>query len=148
METKIKSKSEYLYNASWEDLYFSTEQWKSDIEFYRDETMFLRNLINKYFILLIEDGNIEKVQNISNKLSIAIKKKKNIYKLINKHLVHIEELIENAFSHDEKKFRDEHLNISDQISEFVKNFKMLKREIFILTEHVIENEKIKHLLTI
>ena len=58
------------------------------------------------------------------------------------------EVMENPFSHDENKVKDEHLIIEDEFAEFIKKFKLLKREIFATTEHVIEDEKGRHLLTI
>jgi len=60
MELKAKADRSYLANSSWQDLYARTEHWKSDIEFYRDESRFLRTLIDKYFIWLIKDGNSPK----------------------------------------------------------------------------------------
>jgi hypothetical protein len=146
MKLRIRPKSDFLHKASVEQLYILTEHWKSDIEFYGDESRFLHRLINKYFIWLIKDGNINNVQYLSNKLDKMIKQKKEIYKRINKHLRHFEEIIGNSFSHDENKFRDEHEILEDQISEFVKGFWKLKKEIFSVTEHVIEEEKIKHLI--
>ena len=148
MELKAKADRSYLANSSWQDLYARTEHWKSDIEFYRDESRFLRTLIDKYFIWLIKDGNIAKVQSLSNELSKTVLLKKEVYNKITKHLMHIEELMENPFSHDENKVKDEHLIIEDEFAEFVKKFKLLKREIFATTEHVIEDEKGRHLLTI
>ncbi len=147
MELTLRPKSDYLHKVNTEELYVITEHWKSDIEFYRDESRFLRNLVSKYFIWLIKDGNIDKVQALSSKLSKTIKEKKEFYNKIIKHFAHLEELIENPFSHDEMKIRDEHEILENQFSEFVKNFKALKREIFKVTEHVIEEEKLKHLIS-
>ncbi len=147
MELKTKAKNNYLLHSSSEDLYARTEHWKSDVEFYRDESRFLRTLIDKYFIWLIEDGNILKVQSLSNELTQIIQLKKELYKNITKHLMHLEELIENPFSQNEQKVKNEHLIIEDEFAEFVKKFKLLKREIFAITEHVIEDEKVRHLLT-
>lgn len=147
MELRIRPKSDYLHNASCEDLYLLTEFWKSEIEFYRIESRFLRMLVDKYFIWLIKDGNIEKVQSLSNKLSKITKHKKELFEKMNLHLKHLEELIENPFSHDETEFRDEHSKLEDEFTEFVKNFKTVKQEIFVSAEHVIEDEKLHHLLT-
>ncbi len=148
MELRIRPKSDYLHKASFENLYILTEHWKSDIDFYRDELRFLHTLIDKYFIWMIKEGNISKVQSLSNKLSKIIDQKKELFNTINKHLLHLEELIENSFSHDEKMFRDEHEILEDEFTEFVKNFKVLKKEIFAITEHVIEDEKLQYLLTL
>lgn len=147
MELKTKANSNFLLNSSCEDLYACTEHWKSDVEFYRDESHFLRTMIDKYFIWLIKDGNIARIQSLSNKLTQTILLKKEVYKKITKHLMHLEELIENPFSQHEQKVKNEHLIIEDEFAAFVKNFKLLKREIFAITEKVIEDEKVNHLLT-
>lgn len=147
MELRTRPKSDYLHKASFEDLYILTEHWKSDIEFYRDESRFLRILVDKYFIWLIKDGNIEKVQLLSNKLSKIIEQKKGLYNKLNLHLKHLEELIDNPFSHDENVFRDDHEKLENELTEFIRNFKAIKKEVFSMTEHVIEDEKLHHLLT-
>jgi hypothetical protein len=55
-------------------------------------------------------------------------------------------LIENPFSSDGQKSKDEHDELELAIAEFVKGFRQLKKEIFQLTESVMESEKISHLL--
>lgn len=148
MELRIRPKSNYLHMANWEELYLLTEHWKSDIEFFEGELRFLRTLVDKYFIWLIKDENIGAVQSIANQLAKADQKTIDITAKINKHLVHIEDLIQNAFSHDDEEFRNEHLELENQFAEFVKSFRKTKSQTFAITEHVIEEEKLKHLLAI
>lgn len=144
---RLRPKDNYINEALWEDLYVLTEHWKSDFDFYNDELLFLSKLVGKYFIWLVNDKNIKVVESLSADLSLLTKENETLSNLCLKHLRHIEEFIENPFSHDIEKFKAEHEKLEDNIVQFVKKIKSLKKEIFKVTERVIEEEKLSHLLS-
>ena len=146
-ELRLRPKANYFEEADWEELYVLGEHWKSDLEFYNDELTFLNHLIGKYFVWLIKDDHIQQVEKTSAKLSKLQQRRTDISQLINKHLAHIEGFIENPFTHNEQDFRKEHQKLEDNIVSFVKDFKTLKKEIFSITEKVLEAEKLNHLIS-
>jgi len=117
------------------------------MEFYKDELHFLRNLVGKYFIWLTSEENMAHTQNAANKLHQAEESRGRIASDIQNHLRHLEEMIDGAYKGDEREFRNEHALLEDRIAAFLKTFRTLKNEVFALTEHVIESEKLQHLLT-
>lgn len=143
---RIRPKSDYLHTASWEQLYALGEFWQNELAFYQDEMTFFHDLIDKYFMWLMEEPNIEKVQTLIRQLRKSHEKSVELIQKVNKHQMHFEELMENAFSHDEQKFREEHAQLEDEISAFVEGARNLKKEVFSVTENVMENERLKHLL--
>ena len=143
---RIRPKSDYLHTASWEQLYALGEFWQKDLEFYQDEMRFYHDLIDKYFMWLMEDPNIEKVQTLIRQLRKMHEKGIELTDQVNKHQAQIEQLMENAFSHDDQKFREDHSHLEDEITEFVEELRTLKKEVFSITESVIESEKLSHLL--
>ena len=145
-ELRIRPKSNYLHQAGWQELYVLTKHWHSDMKFYEEEINFLRDLVDRYFIWLIRDENIRQVQSTAARLLKAEGQHKEIVKKIDKHLIHLEELMENSFAHDEQKFRDEHAELEDEMTVFLKDFNMVKREVFAIIGHVMEAEKLQHLL--
>lgn len=145
-EMRIRPKSDYLKTASWDQLYVLTEHWKSNLDFYTDELRFLNKLVSKYFIWMTKEDNISNVQKMVVELKSLQKELEEVKTTVKKHMEHIGLFMENPFSHDEQKFRDEHVLLEDTIAEFVNSFKKAKREVFQITEHVIESEKLQHLL--
>ena len=146
MELRTRPKSNYLHQAKWEELFVLAEHWKSDMEFCHDELTFLGSLVDKYHSSLINKEGIAQMKLISDKLSKAHGKQKEIVDKIDKHLIHLEDLMENPFSHDEQQFRDEHAFLEDHIADFIKEFRSIKNEIFTITKGVIRDEKFQHLL--
>ena len=146
MEPRLRPKSDYLHTADWQQLHTLSEHWQSELSFFNDEIRFLKDLINKYFVWLVSDEKIDTLRELSNGLIRAEKTHDQLSKRLQKHLVHLADLIENAFSHDEQVFREEHVRLEDHISEFAEDFKILKKDIFTSTSKAIETERLKRLL--
>lgn len=134
-------------NQSWMELYVLTGHWQSDLKFFQDELRFLNILIDKYLVKLIEEDNVSKVTPLTLALSRLEARNREIGASVTKHLRHIQELIENPFSNDSQHTKDEHLTLEGALVDFVKDFRLTKREIFVSTEQILKSEKAKHLLT-
>lgn len=146
-ELRFRPKSDYLHTASWDQLYVLTEHWLTDMGFYNDEIRFLENLIDKYFMWLLDDQKIDNVQTLLRQLETTSKTRDALEQDIRKHLQHIEELKENAFSHDEQEYRDGQENLEEELMKFIHTFKQIKKEVFAATEEIMESEKLRNILT-
>lgn len=130
----------------WESFYVLAQHWKSDLKFYNDELRFLKSLIDKYFIWLLEDKNIKNTRIVANKLTQLNKRCSELDQKVRNHKKHLAALIENPFPHNAQEYKDEHLTLESSLSEFLKDFRKAKNEVFRLTKQVIESEKANHLL--
>lgn len=143
---RLRPKDDYFKVASWEQLHILTEKWKSDFEFYRFEFIFLKKLLDKYFIWINDDNNVLQVEKLAVKINQAEQNRFVLNSKSIKHLRHLEEIIDNEFAYDAQEFREEHEELEDLIVEFNKNFKELKKEVFTITEYILESENIAHLI--
>jgi hypothetical protein len=130
----------YLFNANWEELYILTKYWKSDLLFYKDDLNFLNNLIDKYLIWITNEKDSEAVRKIDNGILETTKKCTDLLQRIDKHLTDLANLMEEPFKYDTKQFRTEHQQLEDDITNFVKMFRTNRKEVFEVTEHIIESE--------
>lgn len=142
-----RPKDNFTWEAAWQQLYVLTEHWKSDLEFYRDDLKFLQHLIDKYFIWIAQKENLDEVREIASGLLETRGNCDVLLKRISKHLSHLANLIDDPFKYDSHQFRSEHEKLEDDIAVFVKTFRENRKETFAITEHVIEKEKLEHLLT-
>jgi len=110
------------------------------------EINFFKGLVDKYFIWITVKENINEVQHLMNILKHLSDEHEIIDKTITKHLNYIRLFIENEFSHDGQVFRAEHTILEDKLSVFYKALRETKREVFALTEKVLDDEKSEHLL--
>ncbi|MGB5362919.1 MAG: hypothetical protein WBN17_06425 [Aureibaculum sp.] len=142
----IGIKSTYLHSASWDELYTITKHWQSENDFYNYEITFLKKLIDKYFIWMTKKENIAQVRKLVIQLGKLEHEHKDIGKAILKHLNHITEYLENAFSHDEQLFRFEHSVLLQRKDEFTNEFRKIKKEVFEISEEVLDHKKLQLLL--
>jgi hypothetical protein len=133
-----RPKDNYIHEASWEQLYVLTEHWKSDILFYKDDLRFLHHLIDNYFMWLSKRENIDMVQEIEVNLLQVDKQCDALLEKLDKHLHHLAELIDDPFIFVADTFRNEHELLEDDMAQFVKDFRNNRKEVFLLTEHIIE----------
>ncbi len=137
-----RPKASYIHEADWQLLYVLTEHWKSDLLFYNDDLKFLHHLIVKYFIWMSKKENIDMVREIEVELLEMDKRCGTLLDRANEHLHHLAELIDNPFAYDSHKFRTEHEQLEDDLAKFVKHFRKNRKEVFTITEHVIDGEEL------
>ena len=133
-------------NISPEQMYIVGEHWLSDLEFFKDELSFLRNLIDKYLMWLIDDKHIEDTRIMVSRLKEMENQRLQVEVRIREHFKHIQEIIENPFSHDLQSFREEHEYLENRMAKYSKGFREMKRNVFKHTEMIMESEKAMHLL--
>ena len=143
---KSQTAEKFVVEYTWQELYMLTKHWKSDIQFYKDDITFLKKLINKYIIWVTKKENIDKVIKMENSLRALSKKCNSLIKNIDKHLVHLSNLINDPFKYDSQRFKVEHPKLENDISEFIKKFRKDKKETFAITEYIVDDEKLmRHL---
>lgn len=131
----------YIYEANWQQLYILTAHWKSDLLFYNDDLKFLHHLIDKYFMWISKKDCLDMVREIEVGLLHMDNKCGELLNRTNKHLHHLTELIDDPFKYDSHKFRTEHEQLENDITHFVKEFRNNRKEVFTITEYVIESEE-------
>lgn len=137
-----RPKDNYINEADWQKLYVLTEHWKSDLLFYKDDLRFLHNLIDKYFLWLSKKENVDMVQEIEVSLLKIDKQCALLLERTNKHLHHLAELIDDSFKYDSLQFRAEQEQLENDIATFVITFRKNRKEVFAITEHIIEGEEL------
>lgn len=139
---RIRPKDRYIQEADWRKLYALTECWKCDLLFYRDDLKFLDFLVDKYFIWLSVDENIEEVMEIQNSLTLIDKLSASLLFNVNKHLACIADLVYNPHKYDSSQFRKEHQILEDKLNDFLKIFRENRKEIFALAKQMLKSEEL------
>jgi len=135
------------YQASWEELYTLTRHWESNMEFYKDELRFLQRLINKYLLWISKDENLKLVRKTEQKLSSVNKNCAELREKISKHLTRMVYLMDNPNRGFEILLRSEHEYLEESMSELAKMFRNSRKEVFAVTEYVIDNERLEKVLS-
>ena len=147
-EFRKRPKGSFLSEASWSELYVLTRYWKSDLEFYREDLTFLNKLIQKYFIWISTDENYKEVGKLQAELKKVAFQNQDLLEKTKKHLLQLGSMIENETEENNGRlFRIEHEHLENEIVDFVKAFRANRREVFKITEKVIDNEDLSGLMS-
>ncbi|MCK0131603.1 hypothetical protein MWU59_08815 [Flavobacteriaceae bacterium F08102] len=138
----------YIHEANWPSLYVLTEHWKSDLLFFNDDLKFMHHLIDKYFLWLSKKENIDQVQEIEVHLLQVDAQCDTLLKKVQKHLEHLAELIDDPFKYDSHQFREDHVQLENDLAQFVKDYRKNRAEIFAITEHIMDSETLVRRLKI
>lgn len=136
-----RPKGDFLAGANWNQLYALTKYWISDLQFFKDDLNFLNKLIDKYFIWITRDENMEAVTKIQVNLRKTRNKCTDLLAKTEKHLQQLGSMIEEE-KEDSRIFRLEHEHLENEITEFVKEFRKNRREVFQITEHIMDSEEL------
>lgn len=130
----------------WRSMFVLGEHWKSDLDFFTDELNFVRKLLDKYLLALIDEKHIGSTQRLVNNLTQFEKKRIALEKEVNAHLRQLTDLVQNPFAQDSQMSVKLHSKLEGSMVDFAKNFRSLKKEVFRLSEEAMESNKAKHLL--
>lgn len=146
METfRSRPKGEYIQKANWEELYVLTQYWKKDIEFYYEDLLFLYRLIDKYLIWITMEENTTTVTQMAGELNKVKSRCLDLLEKIKVHLNHLGQLVEEPENENTRIFRIEHEHLENEIADFVKAFRKNRKNVFSVTEQIMESEKLENL---
>lgn len=126
--------------------YFLVKQGLSDIEFYNDEIQFFRNLIDKYILLMVDQDNFSQVQEIGRQL-LKIEKQKDDLKAVTLEFMSLlEHELKSPAAGDEEGIVETCNALQLKTTELSKTLRAFKKDLFAITEHLLNDEKLQHLL--
>lgn len=140
------TKRSLSHNPNWQELYVLCEYWKSDLEFYNDDLRFLHHLIEKYFIWITKSENLELAREIKVNLFKVKKKCQDLIDKVGKHIIQLGHQIEKSKMDDAGIFVMEHEHLENEIADFVKSFRDNRREVFAITNYVIDSEELANIM--
>lgn len=138
--------SEVAEENGWQSLYIVAEHWQSDLKFYDDEIQFLRKLVDRYFMWLTDDQNIDKTRAVASDLIGLEKRKNDITRQVEGHLKDLASMVKKESIENLDRHKDEHAELEESMARLMKDFRRIKKGIFQLTEAIMESEKGRHVL--
>jgi len=128
------------------ELYILTRHWKSDLDFYKDDLRFLHNLVDKYLIWITKKENLELVNTIKKKEFSLGLQCDSLLEEISKHLNEGELIIGNSKESNYEDFKKNHLSLENNIAQFIKEFRENRKEVFKVTEYIMDSEELGRIL--
>ncbi|MBM3177977.1 MAG: hypothetical protein FJZ78_08215 [Bacteroidetes bacterium] len=132
--------------AVWQNLFRDTERRTSELQFYSDEITFLKNLLDRYPLWLMEEESLATLQVVSASLKKTEESCKTLIFSNNSTRDRLGLLIENPFAQDEYKIKSDFRSDGDKLESLTVDMKSVKTEIFKLVEQCFRTEKARKLI--
>ncbi|MCM4164500.1 MULTISPECIES: hypothetical protein [unclassified Arenibacter] len=147
MEHIEKNKElQFVKNGPWPELYVLTEHWKSDLEFYADDLRFLHHLVDKYFMWITKPENLDMVKELKVGLFHLKNKCHDLLEKVQRHRIQLGEMVADYNKSDANLIRTEHEHLEEEVAKFVTLFRSNRKEVFAITEFIIDSEKLVNLM--
>jgi hypothetical protein len=136
MKLLVSSTSNYLLSAGIDVLHSQSNEWISEIDFWRDETAFYYALVIEKTMISVPVDAKDLLMKIEHELVNLTGGQLDELKIaVYKHEAFLSDLLENDLnSETEENYRNKHKVIEMKIRELERHFKILKKEIFELVK--------------
>lgn len=129
------------------EMHFSSVQWKSELNFIKDEQRFFEDMLKEYTMPIIESQLFSTVRKLIEQLE---KSRIELGELENRVIDHINRLQRLVEDMDEPRegrvYREEHKDVLNAVIHYSRQYKRLKKEIFEAVKKSIKQQKQKRLL--
>ena len=143
----MNNQTEQQLSSELQELYLENKQWLSDVLFLEDEAAFFQKLFESVLSSAVKANLVTEILFINASLRQLEERRKEQKDLILKH----QYLLENLIKDQSKKISLDLIIDNEKIIEEIKSLfiseKLLKKELYILVETIMQKNKASHMLT-
>ncbi|MEB8328876.1 hypothetical protein OO009_05875 [Flavobacteriaceae bacterium KMM 6897] len=142
-----QGKKSYIEWLSPEEMHDMSLLWFSELNFIKDEQLFLNNLIKSYTIQLTDKEIFEKSKELVGALLKAEKEVISLMKKVQLHNNQLEIMVDDVDQLKmEKAYQATHNELLLAVNEYSSSYRTIKRRLFKLVSKVMKMDKQKRLL--
>lgn len=146
----MENKTHHYRYIEWktpDEMHFSSLQWKSELNFIKDEHRFFEDMLKEYTMPIIESQLFSRVKELIQQLDLSRKDLNRLETRVNDHIKRLQKLLDNIDEPKEGKvYREEHKKILNDVIHFSRDYKILKKDIFEAVKKALKQQKQKRLL--
>lgn len=147
METTGKN-YKYVEWKSAEEMHFSSNQWISELNFIKDEHLFLEAMLKEYTMPIIESHLLSKVRDLIARITKYHQKTETLLNRITEHRNGLQIMVDGINQLEEENgYKKEHRELLIDINQFSLEYNDLKKEIFKTVSQALKQQKQKRLLS-
>lgn len=137
----------YIEWKTPDEMHFSSLQWKSELNFIKDEHRFFEDMLKEYTLPIIESQLFSRVKELVLELDLSKKELEKLETRVSDHSNRLQRLLDDSDEPREGRvYRKEHKSILNDVTHFSKNYKSLKKDIFEVVTKALKQQKQKRLL--
>ena len=142
-----KIKAKYIQWLSAEDMHKQSLSWISEMNFIKDEQHFFDDLITAYTRKLIETKKFAANKRLIDSVNESRRKLKELIHKIVVHENQLEIMVDGVDQKEEEKaYKDMHRELIDEVSHYLNDYRILKRQLFSMIKDIMKKEKALNLI--
>lgn len=140
-----KSQVKYLRFLSVDEMHEESKKWVSELNFIKVEQLFFDDLLKKTYSLdMLNQLHFNENLAIIENLAHSQKRNNTLIETVEAHRNNIEILMDGIDQiKEEAEYKNEHKDLIVQVSDFYKDYKILKMELFMVIKKIIKSKKPK-----
>jgi len=143
----IQTSNKYIEWISAEDMHTDSLHWLSQLRFIRDEHYFFENLISSFSDELEEMDIFSSDKEIIDTITRSYRRTEQLIKVVMEHGKGLQIMVDGINQiEDEKKYKLTHRNLTVEIDSFLKEYRLLKTQLFSIIKDIKKEEKLESLL--
>lgn len=124
------------------EYYINARRWKTHLDFFNVEVVFLNRLIEEHFLQLSGQDGIKKLALLGHKLGALVNEKHHIKGLLDQQLKNLELLAEGLFSEGLSKLSQEQADLEFHMTDLIHQYREVKRDLYVIMEDILNERKL------
>jgi predicted NACHT family NTPase len=130
MEFRLRPEDDYILNAGFPDILELTYHWEVEINQILAETKFFKTILEEFSRNGSSSMFVDELNSLIQKNDLLESRIRMLASRIAMHIVHLEELIEQAYQYSEQDFRVKHERLEKIYAGVVVYFQSNKKKFF------------------
>lgn len=143
----IQTHPHYIEWLNAEQMHEASKEWLSELRFIRDEHLFFEDLITSYTLQLIAPDKFADNKEIIDVFNESQKRNNSIIEAVKIHENELKIMVDGINQIEkEKAYIQEHKDLIVIINDFLKEYKLIKKQLFEIIKNIKKEEKLRRLL--
>ncbi|WP_222538241.1 hypothetical protein [Pedobacter polysacchareus] len=124
------------------EYYINVRRWKTYLDFFNLEVVFLNRLMEEHFLQLSGEQRIKKLTQLGSKLSALVNEKHRIKGLLDQHLKNLELLAEDLLHVSLDELSEKQADLECRMTDLIHQYREVKRELYLIVEEILDERKL------
>ncbi len=124
------------------EYYINARRWKTHLDFFNIEVVFLNRIMEEHFLQLAGDNYKKKMTSLGSKLLVLMNEKYHVDGLLEQQLKKLELLAEGLPKESPDELAGKQAHLECHIIDLIHEYREVKRELYAIVEVVLNERKL------
>jgi hypothetical protein len=142
-----KSQLKYIEWLDTDEMHEASKEWLSELNFIKDEHLFFEDLVTQFTSQLLAFDNFSNNKEIVDAINRSQKRNNTLIEAIKIHENELQVMVDGIDQlEEEKAYTKEHSDLIIATTDFLKEYRTLKTQLFDIIKNIKKEDKNRHLL--